>query len=319
MCACANPLCFSPIISTESDEEDWEGETHVSRILREYYEKKRMRLPPWLFDDDNQMKRQPSSRRNREPLAALDPEEQPRASPMRTPSRRRLWEQNPEEQISSRERERQELRQAPIKQPQQPQQPQQQQPQQQQQPEERYYNEYNENSRYSSNDRYANRDYRDDDRYAQRPREEECYNNRNYTEDRYYNNNDNHYEPPRSKDQPRYEQDHRYAQPRARSPPRSQRSNSTSRQHMYDHNNNGYDDRSYYQAPRSERSTRGYSDRYEDNRADLDDYYSDNTRHIPSASRDRAARYHTSPTEPSRREPSIQSGGRRYGNDPGYF
>jgi hypothetical protein len=287
----------------ESDEDDWEGETHVSRILREHYEKKRMPLPSWLFDDRVEMKRQPSSRRtNREPLAALS-DEQTHTSPMRTPSRRRLWEQNPDDskQISSRERERQELRQATIK---------------QQQQEAEYKDE---NNRYSGNQRREEDRYYDD-RYAQhRPREDY------HKEDRYYNMNDSHhYESPRrkSRDQPRYEQDH-YAQPRARSPPRSQRSNSTSRQARYEPS--GYDDRSYYQAPpKSERSTRGYSDRYEDNnRADPDDYYynnnySDNTRHIPSASRDRAARYHT-PPETSRREPPIQSGGRRYGNDPGYF
>ena len=51
---------------------------------------------------------------------------------------------------------------------------------------------------------------------------------------------------------------------------------------------------------------------------DYDDYY--DTRRAPSQSRDRAARYHDhGPPEMSRREPSIRSGGRRYGNDPSYF
>ncbi|ORZ16558.1 hypothetical protein BCR42DRAFT_415317 [Absidia repens] len=35
----------------ESDESDWEGETHVSRILREHYVKKRRPLPHWLRDE----------------------------------------------------------------------------------------------------------------------------------------------------------------------------------------------------------------------------------------------------------------------------
>ncbi|KAI9281899.1 hypothetical protein BY458DRAFT_498379 [Sporodiniella umbellata] len=34
----------------ESDEDDWEGETHVARILREHYEKSRKPLPNWLYD-----------------------------------------------------------------------------------------------------------------------------------------------------------------------------------------------------------------------------------------------------------------------------
>lgn len=34
----------------ESDDDDWEGETHVSRILRDYYESKNKPLPHWLYD-----------------------------------------------------------------------------------------------------------------------------------------------------------------------------------------------------------------------------------------------------------------------------
>ncbi|CAO3664612.1 unnamed protein product [Rhizopus microsporus] len=86
----------------ESDEDDWEGETHVSRILREYYEKNRLPLPDWLFDD-----RAPRQRITKAPEA---PEAEPSAGPARTPSRRRLWEDTGRE-LSSRERERQELRQ----------------------------------------------------------------------------------------------------------------------------------------------------------------------------------------------------------------
>ncbi|KAI7905333.1 uncharacterized protein BX663DRAFT_502470 [Cokeromyces recurvatus] len=84
----------------ESDEDDWEGETHVSRILRDYYERKRMRLPEWLLVDNTIQKYHTQS----------DISESSSTSVGRTPSRRRLWEQDPNK-LSSRERERQELRQ----------------------------------------------------------------------------------------------------------------------------------------------------------------------------------------------------------------
>jgi hypothetical protein len=35
----------------DSDQEDWEGETHVSRILREYHQTKHQALPEWLIND----------------------------------------------------------------------------------------------------------------------------------------------------------------------------------------------------------------------------------------------------------------------------
>ncbi|EIE82771.1 hypothetical protein G6F46_004543 [Rhizopus delemar] len=85
----------------ESDEDDWEGETHVSRILREYYEKNRLPLPNWLFD-------------NRIPKQMITETESMVTLPLRTPSRRKLWEENPERELSSRERERQELRQPSL-------------------------------------------------------------------------------------------------------------------------------------------------------------------------------------------------------------
>lgn len=37
---------------SESDDDDWEGETHVSRVLREHYENHRQPLPDWLLNDD---------------------------------------------------------------------------------------------------------------------------------------------------------------------------------------------------------------------------------------------------------------------------
>lgn len=42
----------------ESDESDWEGETHVSRVIREYYEKKHQPLPNWMFDDERSRQQQ---------------------------------------------------------------------------------------------------------------------------------------------------------------------------------------------------------------------------------------------------------------------
>ncbi|KAI8884951.1 hypothetical protein K501DRAFT_246782 [Backusella circina FSU 941] len=89
----------------ESDEDDWEGETHVSRILREYYEKKRSPLPNWLFDKNTNKHITKSYKQ--EPVTPV--------SPVNQTSRRRLWEKNPDEKskMSSRERELQELRQKP--------------------------------------------------------------------------------------------------------------------------------------------------------------------------------------------------------------
>ncbi|CAG8433620.1 1195_t:CDS:2 [Ambispora gerdemannii] len=36
----------------ESEKEGWEGETHISRILREYHEKKSSELPDWLYSEE---------------------------------------------------------------------------------------------------------------------------------------------------------------------------------------------------------------------------------------------------------------------------
>ncbi|KAI8971490.1 hypothetical protein BDF20DRAFT_837815 [Mycotypha africana] len=103
----------------DSDEDDWEGETHVSRILREYYERKQQPLPHWLMDDDVD----PTRRRQGHKLYAeykdsdyMDPPASSRNDILRSHSRRRLWEQdngenNSSKNLSSRERERQELRQ----------------------------------------------------------------------------------------------------------------------------------------------------------------------------------------------------------------
>lgn len=328
----------------------------MSRILREHYEKKRMRLPDWLFDENVPVSRRSSSsnRRDHDQRSPVHSQQQLAADgPMRTPSRRRLWEQNPQDakNMSSRERERQELRQAQPPMP----------PSPSSGSENRsrysnrdhYYSEDRDNSS-SSGGRYSNhRDTYEDDRYSSNHRHyEDDYDRRSqpttreddrYYDDRYKSNRRDDYgqgrdrydtpPPPQtrgSRDQPRYyDDDHHYqqhpsSQQRPLSPLQKQHSNSTNRSRYPEEDRGGYYDTA---APvKSERSTRGYGDR--SNRYDqgppapaataYDDYY--DTRRVPSQSRDRAARYQDhGPPEMNRREPSIRSGGRRYGNDPSYF
>lgn len=341
------------LMKIDSDEDDWEGETHISRILREHYERKRLRLPEWLFDENVAVSRKPSSsgRRNDEPLSPVRQQHQQSDGPIRTPSRRRLWEQNPEDakNISSRERERQELRQAqpPM-------------PPSGSENRSRYSNRdhqqhhYNEDHETGSYGRYGNnRDNYEDDQYSSnRNYHEDDYGSRSqpitrdddrYYDDRYKSNHSRdddrggHYSqgrdrydtpPPQtrgSRDQPRYyEDDHRYAQQPSQ---QQQRPNNPNRQRYYEEDRDGYYESSQA-SPKSERSTRGYNNNNEprSNRhgqgPELDDYYNskNETRRVPSQSRDRAAaaRYNN-PPEMARREPSIRSGGRRYGNDPSYF
>ncbi|CAG8465832.1 4435_t:CDS:2 [Ambispora leptoticha] len=40
-------------MTADSDNEGWEGETHISRILREYHEKKSDELPDWLYSKED--------------------------------------------------------------------------------------------------------------------------------------------------------------------------------------------------------------------------------------------------------------------------
>ncbi|KAL0089848.1 hypothetical protein F4703DRAFT_1842959 [Phycomyces blakesleeanus] len=95
----------------ESDESDWEGESHVSRVLREHYEKKREALPAWLRDERT------STRRMAEPTS---PErrhmdvEPVRADRNSVGRRQRLWASTPDSDrvLSKREQELQDLRQA---------------------------------------------------------------------------------------------------------------------------------------------------------------------------------------------------------------
>lgn len=90
----------------ESDDDDWEGETHVSRILREYHQSNSTKLlPSWLYDD-----RTPIST-----LANIPHNEHHEIQEQvmnRKPSTRtrRLWQPAETQQLSSREKELQALR-----------------------------------------------------------------------------------------------------------------------------------------------------------------------------------------------------------------
>ncbi|KAI8146335.1 hypothetical protein BJV82DRAFT_601409 [Fennellomyces sp. T-0311] len=98
----------------ESDESDWEGESHVSRILREYYEKKHEPLPRWLYDERAP---KPKPVRSYEQDDSMLPPLDSRPPPRPTARKQKLWEASPEPQMSQREREREELRQqrrAPV-------------------------------------------------------------------------------------------------------------------------------------------------------------------------------------------------------------
>ncbi|CAO3641204.1 unnamed protein product [Mucor fragilis] len=219
----------------ESDEDDWEGETHVSRILREHYEKKRQRLPDWLFDENVPVSRKPSSsnRRDHDQRSPVHQQQQQVATdgPIRTPSRRRLWEQNPQDakNMSSRERERQELRQA-----QPPMSPSSSGSENRGRYSNRdhYHSEDRENSRYSNHrdtyeeDRHTNNRYYEDgyDRQSRPTREDDRYyddrykSNHSSRRDDYGQGRDRYDTPPPpqtrgSRDQPRYyDDDHRYQQ-----------------------------------------------------------------------------------------------------------
>ncbi|KAI8091375.1 uncharacterized protein B0P05DRAFT_594115 [Gilbertella persicaria] len=284
----------------ESDEDDWEGETHVARIIREYYEKKRMRLPEWLFEDDPQtgITRKMSTR------APVD--SQPDTI-SRNPSRRRLWDHDPMDpkNISSRERERQELRQVQDNRK----------SGRYQDDEESHYRReqcYNGRKDYEEEYRHSTRDYVED-RYAHKSPVRDHYPREPYTREqpRYYEDS-SYRSPPPPQQQPysksrQYEDDDRYAQ----SPVRSPKQYSRSRQ---------YEDSDHYSQPDSRLSGRSYND-YKSSHEPMVDYYPNNPRqHVPLAPMDRgASRYNQAPSpDMSRRPPSLRSG-RRYGNDPNYF
>lgn len=97
---------MSLYVLLESDDDDWEGETHVSRILREYHQNSSTKsLPPWLYDD-----RTPISTLASVPSTehhVIQEQIMNRKNSSRT---RRLWQPAETQQLSSRERELQTLR-----------------------------------------------------------------------------------------------------------------------------------------------------------------------------------------------------------------
>ncbi|KAI8069211.1 hypothetical protein BC940DRAFT_221821, partial [Gongronella butleri] len=82
----------------ESDESDWEGETHVSRVLREYYEKQRRPLPGYLRDERTPRRHSGQDQRQQaasSPPAARHPTPQDIDELQRSRTgRRRLWEKD---------------------------------------------------------------------------------------------------------------------------------------------------------------------------------------------------------------------------------
>ncbi|KAI9306761.1 hypothetical protein BJ944DRAFT_198790 [Cunninghamella echinulata] len=154
----------------DSDESDWEGETHVSRILREYHEKKNKTLPNWLFDERTPKPKRYQQQSYDQPNYAMQPHQSSTSSDhlsrSTTSSRRKLWDTSNE--MSSRERERNELRQqAQYEKSSSP---------YQQQKQQDYYQSSSQQRQQHSSNRY-------EDRYTN--------NNNDYS--RGYNNNDNDY------------------------------------------------------------------------------------------------------------------------------
>jgi hypothetical protein len=89
---------------SESDESDWEGETHISRILREHHEKKGGSLPHWLRDSKTPISSRSTDRDRYS-------EEDSRRISENTRHRQRLWDAGDETpELTPRERERQRLR-----------------------------------------------------------------------------------------------------------------------------------------------------------------------------------------------------------------
>ncbi|KAI8378924.1 hypothetical protein BD560DRAFT_388970 [Blakeslea trispora] len=282
----------------ESDEDDWEGETHVSRILREYYESKRMRLPEWLFEDDPELSSPKKS------IARSSIGSEVVDITKRNSTRRRLWDQNPNDAkgMSSRERERQELRQAPTS-----------------PPPSSHHRQFKEESNFREEDSHYRRNYEDErpTRYRTEGRREESDYRYSASRDHdkfqqggredYYSQEDNYHRNPYSKEQSRYREDG------YRSPTQAYSSNS--RPHR------PYDETDSYYSADVRSPTRDYHESYRKNDAKDDYYYTNDSRQYPPSSpMDRGAGRYNQPPPPdsSRRAPSLR-GTRRYGNDHNYF
>ncbi|KAI9269260.1 hypothetical protein BDA99DRAFT_503995 [Phascolomyces articulosus] len=97
----------------ESDTSDWEGESHVSRVLREYHEKKRVPLPRYLISREEEMNHTRQHRGNPMEMTTTPPKKKPSLLEQRPSHQRhkKLWEQ--QEMPSQRELEREALRHHP--------------------------------------------------------------------------------------------------------------------------------------------------------------------------------------------------------------
>ncbi|CEP11084.1 hypothetical protein [Parasitella parasitica] len=89
----------------DSDDDDWEGETHVSRILREYHQSvSKGPLPDWLYDHHTPIS---TSASHLETDVIQNQATMDRKKSCRT---RRLWQPPETQHLSSREKEIQALR-----------------------------------------------------------------------------------------------------------------------------------------------------------------------------------------------------------------
>lgn len=266
--------------------------------------------------------RNPSTRQKSPPSSNLEVSSD---GPKRAPSRRRLWEQSPETEnaMSSREKERQELRKnQSLRKP----------PSSHHDDYENDHDDRPDRARSMRGDRLnrarSARGENYNDHYKEERYEPKRYDDRyndHGRDDRYQDRYEDRYREDRHRED-RHREDHyreeRHYREEAPSRSKSYREEPPSRSKSYKREPlpalapERHDDRGYYDRPRSpprhykERSydrEPAYSDRYTD-RNDLDDYYYDSApRHqIPPVSRERA-----------RREPSVRSG--RYGKDANYF
>ncbi|ORX42779.1 hypothetical protein DM01DRAFT_149190 [Hesseltinella vesiculosa] len=84
-----------------SDESDWDGESHVSRTIRQYHESKTGQVPDWFEEEIKAMD---------EELAMASDHRQDDAVVSEGTHKKHLWDEDPLQQMTARERERQALR-----------------------------------------------------------------------------------------------------------------------------------------------------------------------------------------------------------------
>ncbi|CAO3631708.1 unnamed protein product [Cunninghamella echinulata] len=98
----------------ESDGSDWEGETHTSRVLREYYEKKQQTIPNWLIHQDQSKKNNNNQNKNLDSSINrpnIEENHHHHLLKRNNTTNRRLWEKDENNSLTAREKERNQLRQ----------------------------------------------------------------------------------------------------------------------------------------------------------------------------------------------------------------